>query len=263
MQGYPAAALHAEGANFAGVGGPGFPTEPHAGKAGNATGVQAVFGEGADNGFLQRAEVPMNVGPEIVEVENGVAHQLAGAVVGDVAAPVDAVEAGVVRGQAGVIEQQVLRLAALAQRVGVRVLTKQQVVGRGGAGFAGGLSGAVLGFEGQRGGHQFLLQLPGGHVFDQPQTAHQQGLSRGGSSARRSDWGGQRGGRQIGKNGHAAGLLKRDAKVTSPVGFRYGRLPAPHPRSNSRFLDAGRLACGCTSSPTAYGLRPARTRPGR
>ena len=144
----PAAALHAEGADFARVGRAFFPVEPHAGESGDAAGIQAILGQGADDGLLQQAQIPVDVGPEVVEVENGVAYQLAGAVIGNITAPVDAVEAGLVRSQGGIVEQQVLGLATFAQRISMRVFAEEQVVGRGSWCSADGFGLAVLAFDG-------------------------------------------------------------------------------------------------------------------
>jgi hypothetical protein len=52
-----------------------------------AAGLQAVAGQRLNHGFFQRPQVPVNVGPEIFEVEQRVGHQLAGAVKRDVAPP--------------------------------------------------------------------------------------------------------------------------------------------------------------------------------
>ena len=65
--------------------------------------------------------------------------------VGDVAAAVDAVEAGCVGRQSGFVKQQVLGLAAFAQGVGVRVLAAKPLGRRGPRYGPGRFSLAVLG----------------------------------------------------------------------------------------------------------------------
>jgi hypothetical protein len=57
-----------------------------------------------NHGFFQRPQVPVNVGPEIFEVEQRVGHQLAGAVKRDVAPPINAVKRGPVGRQGRFVE---------------------------------------------------------------------------------------------------------------------------------------------------------------
>src|SRR5215469_18043282 len=62
--------------------------DPDAGFAGDAIGGDAEVGRGADHGFFQSADVPVNIAADAVEIENGIADDLAGAVIGDVAAAI-------------------------------------------------------------------------------------------------------------------------------------------------------------------------------
>src|SRR5258708_7749052 len=78
---HPAAEVHADGGDLAITG-------PNAGELGNASGFDAVIGEGIDDGLLEGADVGAHVALPIAEVEDGVADELPGTVIGDVAAAV-------------------------------------------------------------------------------------------------------------------------------------------------------------------------------
>lgn len=83
----PAADVDADGGEFfLGdiVGG----LDPDAGLAGDAIGGDAEFSGGADHGFFERADVPVDVAADAIEIENGIADDLARAVIGDVSATV-------------------------------------------------------------------------------------------------------------------------------------------------------------------------------
>ena len=87
MHGNPAAAAHTHGTNF-----PCFGLvriNPHSGVARIAIANNTVLGNGADDGFLEETQVLVNVGEEVLEVENWIPHNLAWSVVGNVATAVD------------------------------------------------------------------------------------------------------------------------------------------------------------------------------
>jgi hypothetical protein len=74
------------------------------------------------------AQETVDVREVVVEVEDGVAHDLPRPVVGDVAAAIDGEELHALLAHLGFVQQQVALLAALAQGVHVRVLAEEQVV---------------------------------------------------------------------------------------------------------------------------------------
>ena len=82
VHGDPFADADAEGGDFA-------VADPDAGEAFLAGGGDVVVGEGADEGFLEEAEVGVEVLAVVAEVEDGVADELAGAVIGALAAAID------------------------------------------------------------------------------------------------------------------------------------------------------------------------------
>mmetsp|Transcript_4579 Transcript_4579/g.18307 ORF Transcript_4579/g.18307 Transcript_4579/m.18307 type:complete len:258 (+) Transcript_4579:378-1151(+) len=98
---------------------------------------------GQDRHLLQRAHVPVQVGAAPVEVEDGVQHDLARAVVGGLAAALGAVHLERRRGVLGV-ELQVVGCAPRAERHHRGVLHQQQAIARAqgkrlvGLGFVGG-----------------------------------------------------------------------------------------------------------------------------
>ena len=62
---------------------------PHSGEAFAAAGYDAEVGEGVHEGFLQDAQVGVQVLPVVLQVENGIADQLSGTVVGGLTTTVD------------------------------------------------------------------------------------------------------------------------------------------------------------------------------
>lgn len=78
----PLAHSYADACNFAIL-------HPYAGEARAPSSGHSVVGEGGDERFLQGAEVGMEILAVVSQVENGVAHQLARAVVGGLTAAVD------------------------------------------------------------------------------------------------------------------------------------------------------------------------------
>ena len=84
---YPAADVDADGGEF-------FLWDiarrmnPDAGFAWDAIRGDAEIAGGADHGLFERADVPVDVAADGIEIEDGVADDLAGAVVGDIAAAV-------------------------------------------------------------------------------------------------------------------------------------------------------------------------------
>lgn len=137
---------------------PGTAVYPDAGIPFVTPAANVKSGQGPDDHFFHIAQVLVQVGPgqaapgkEPFQVENGVADELAGAMIGDVAAPVYPAqgETGVV--QFSLVEQQVVEGAAPPQGVGGRVFQQQQGVGLVRVGGAGGDEG--------------FLPFPGGVIF--------------------------------------------------------------------------------------------------
>ncbi len=71
----------------------------------------------------------MDIGEKIVEIENGITHNLARPMVGDIAAPIDLIELGPFRRQLGFIGQKVLHFPAFSQGKNVGMLHEQKVIG--------------------------------------------------------------------------------------------------------------------------------------
>src|SRR5215469_7355453 len=83
----PAADVHADGGKFFfGNAAGGF--NPNAGFAGDAIGRDTELGRSAHHGFFKSADVPVNVATDAVEIQNGIADDLTGTMIGDVAATI-------------------------------------------------------------------------------------------------------------------------------------------------------------------------------
>ena len=65
---------------------------PDAGFAGNAISGDAEIGRGANHGFFECADVPADIAFDFVEIEDGIADDLAWAVISDVSTAVGGVE---------------------------------------------------------------------------------------------------------------------------------------------------------------------------
>jgi hypothetical protein len=102
--------------------------DPHAGKALGAFCGDPEVGKGRDQDVFQcayiRDDITLPRAP-LSERHDRVAHELAGAVIRDVAAPIRLDEIGTDRSG---VAQHVLQLRARPQRVDVRMLEQQQVV---------------------------------------------------------------------------------------------------------------------------------------
>src|SRR6266849_5869431 len=85
--GDPAADMDTDGGKFF-FGDIGGRLDPDAGFAGDAIGGDGEIGGGADHGLFERTDVPVDVAANAVEIEDRIADDLAGAVIGDVAAAV-------------------------------------------------------------------------------------------------------------------------------------------------------------------------------
>ena len=116
----------------------------------------------------------MDVGEKIVEVEDGITDQLAGAMVGDIAAPVDAVVGRTELLKKVPIRQQVRFVAAFAEGIHVRMFAKQQVVWRRLRAVRRHIP--VGNFARHRIGKQALLQVPCNLVINQTEVLNLNGF---------------------------------------------------------------------------------------
>ena len=107
---------------------------PDAGKAADASGLQAEFGAQADEGFFHEAHEVHRAEPTAVgvaqaaQVKDGVADKLAGSMIGDVAATVDLVQGDAAAGQELVGSQDICPVGVAAQGEDRRMLEQQQHV---------------------------------------------------------------------------------------------------------------------------------------
>ena len=109
-----------------------------------ATGLAAETPRRRDETFFERPQTPGKAPPMLSQVENGIADQLPGAVIGDVAATVGLENFSAQGRQALARNEQVLTLGIPPQLVNVRVLEQQKRIGN--------LAGLAL-------GHALALEL--------------------------------------------------------------------------------------------------------
>ena len=104
--------------------------DPDAGQPGHAAAVDAVVGRHADQHLFQVAHVAVHVAAIGLQVDDRVADDLAGAVVGDVAAAAGLVHLDAARGQrlGGRENVRSAAVAAHAERQDVRMLDEQQQI---------------------------------------------------------------------------------------------------------------------------------------
>jgi len=121
VRGHPTADVHADGGDLALL-------HPDAGATGNAARRQAELRQCIDNHLLEPAHVGDHVPPPLAEVEDRVAHQLSGTVIGDVAAAVrlEKLDAGPLEHLR--TRQQVLPAPVAAQGDHVGMLEQQKLI---------------------------------------------------------------------------------------------------------------------------------------
>jgi len=85
MRSDPTADVHANGGKFLFAVASGY---PDAGFARNAVSGDTEIGTGTDHGFFESANVPSDISLDIGEVQNGIADDLPGAMIGDISTPV-------------------------------------------------------------------------------------------------------------------------------------------------------------------------------
>jgi len=110
---------------------------PDAGLAGNAKGGDAEISGGANHDFFKRADVPVNVAADDIEIENGIADDLTGAVIGDVAAAIGFAKLDIFLPQNIFGGEEIFLASVAAEGEDMWMLAEEENVVDG-AGFAGG-----------------------------------------------------------------------------------------------------------------------------
>ncbi len=142
--------------------------DPDAGGVGEAGADDAPVGDGADDGLLQKAHVGVEVQVVVIQGDDGVGDELAGAVKGDVAAAVGFDDFDAAGGEEGGRGEEVARGAGVAaDGDDGGMLDEEEETGVGGA--FGDL------------GVEFKLAVPGGTVGEEAKVEDFEGLSWGGA----------------------------------------------------------------------------------
>lgn len=136
VRGDPAADVDADGGEFF-LGGIARRLDPDAGFAGDAISGDAEIGGGSNHGLFEGTDVPVNVAADKTEIENGIADNLAGAVIGDIAATVGFAELDIFLAEDMFGGEKIFLAGVAAERKDVGMLAEEQDVVDG-AGFAGG-----------------------------------------------------------------------------------------------------------------------------
>ena len=136
VRGDPAADMDADGGEFF-FGDIAGGLDPDAGFAGDAVGGDAEVSGGADHGLFESADIPVNVAADGIEIEDGVANDLAGAVIGDVATAVGFAELDIFLAEDIFGGEKILLAGVAAEGENVGMLAEEEDVVDG-AGFAGG-----------------------------------------------------------------------------------------------------------------------------
>ena len=105
--------------------------EPDAGLAWDAKCSDAEIGGSADHGFFERADIPVNVTADGIKIKDRVADDLAGAVIGDVAATVGFAELNILLTKDVLGGKEIFLACVAAEREDVGVLTKKEDVADG------------------------------------------------------------------------------------------------------------------------------------
>jgi hypothetical protein len=133
--GDPAADVDADGGEFF-FGDIARRLNPEAGFAGDAMGGDAEIGGRADHDFFEGADVPVNVAADGIEIENGIADDLPGAVIGDVTAAIGFAELDIFLAEDIFGGEKIFLAGVAAEGEDVGMLAEEEDVVDG-AGFAG------------------------------------------------------------------------------------------------------------------------------
>src|SRR5690606_5658819 len=102
--------------------------QPHARISRIAAGRYTVIGQRAYNCLLQRAQIPVDVCKEVVEIQYRVSHNLSGAMICNVAAAVNFVKGCPLFSETFFIEEEILCFAAFTQCVNMRMFGENEVI---------------------------------------------------------------------------------------------------------------------------------------
>ena len=128
----PAAQVHAKRRELFFAGGV---IHPNSVVGRDAASSHAEIGRGANHHFFELLDVPAHVAAMLREIQDGIADDLAGAVIGDVAAAIARMEGDVHLREQAFAGTQVFAFAIAAESDHVRMLAEQQDIGNR-AGFA-------------------------------------------------------------------------------------------------------------------------------
>ena len=113
--------MHADGGDFA-------LAHPDARQFGNTAGLDAEIRQSIDQGLFDGPHVGSHIALPFAQVEDGIAHDLSGAVIGDVAAAIGRVEGDAGARQNVVAGQQVFQMPVAPQRDDMRVLQQEELI---------------------------------------------------------------------------------------------------------------------------------------
>jgi len=111
--------------------------DPDAGFAWDAMGGDAEIGGSADHRFFESADVPVNVATDAIEIEDGVADGLAGAMISDIATAVGLAKFDALLAEDVFGSEEIFLAGVAAKGDDMRVLAEEKDVGDG-SGFARG-----------------------------------------------------------------------------------------------------------------------------
>ncbi len=172
MHGHPPAASNAHGTDLPLLSGfvwfdpyPGFPR--------TAFTFYPINGKGLNDHFLQGSQVPADIRITFLEINDGIAYDLPGPMVGYIATPVGVEKRNSARYPVLLADQHMGHITAFPKRIHVFVLAEQQMIHRGQIhGFhlscsaCSGLYTYIL-------AQQFFLQIPGFLIANDPQIPEQ------------------------------------------------------------------------------------------
>ena len=103
--------------------------KPHVRSTIKALGFQVIVMEQVYDRLLQLESIVAHPGYKILQVENGIIHNLPGAVVSDIASAIDMEKFGFLGLQLDMVDEQVFGRTALSKGVHMEIFVKQKVVG--------------------------------------------------------------------------------------------------------------------------------------
>ncbi|CAI8160299.1 MAG: Uncharacterised protein [Bacteroidota bacterium] len=163
----PATGTNSHGTNFTGI--IAFYIYPNACFPFATRGRNAKISKCSNDTLLQQTQIFMDIGKKTIQIQNGIANQLPGAVIGNIPSSIRGIKRNAFFSKGFCIYEQIIFITTFSKRIHMRMLHKKQMI------FGSHLRiwiSAVVNFLVYGALKQFLLQIGYGIVCRQAQFTH-------------------------------------------------------------------------------------------